>query len=333
LFGFIEMKGFDVSIGPRDLRLPVKWMVFVAIASMAIAGSYFVYAWGKPQWPGGSSPLGLAYGVAAAAIMLFEFLLWPRKKVRSWRVGSGKFWLRAHIWLGILTIPLVLFHSGFLWGGQLSAVLSVLFIIVIASGFFGLLMQWILPRLMLETLPAETIYSQIDYVAEHNYRSAAELVAAVCGKPIDTWLKVDSQESKSDRPFVVVGAMRSEGNVRGKVLKTQMPAASLDHVEALSDSFERTIAPYLRHGKTANRQLHVPAQCQALFRDLNRKLPPAAHAVVDALEGLCDQRRQFDQQRVMHSWLHGWLCLHVPLSLAVVILMIIHAFVALKYWW
>jgi hypothetical protein len=34
----------------------------------------------------------------------------------------------------------------------------------------------------------------------------------------------------------------------------------------------------------------------------------------------------------MHGWLHSWLCIHVPLSVALVGLMFVHIFVALKYW-
>ena len=61
-------------------------------------------------------------------------MLWPRKHFRVWRIGMVKTWLRAHIWLGLLTVPLILLHSGFTWGGQLTTILAWLFIIVIASG-------------------------------------------------------------------------------------------------------------------------------------------------------------------------------------------------------
>jgi hypothetical protein len=34
----------------------------------------------------------------------------------------------------------------------------------------------------------------------------------------------------------------------------------------------------------------------------------------------------------MHRWLHGWLSIHLPLSMALLILLAAHVFVALKYW-
>jgi hypothetical protein len=306
--------------------------MFVALSTVGIAVGYFFSAKGKPEWPGGSTPVGLAFGFFAAVIMLFEVFLWPRKKVRTWRIGTAKLWLRAHIWLGLLTVPLILFHSGFLWGGQLSTVLTILFIVVILSGLFGVLMQWILPRVMLEKLPAETIYSQIDHLSEENYRSAAELVAAACGKPVEGWLQAVPDEEQPERPFVVVGAVRSAGSVRGKVLETRVPLTALENVERLDDCFETTIGPYLLRGSASGSLLHSAEGSAAWFHDLKRNLPSAAHDVVDTLEGLCEQRREFDLQRRMHAWLHGWLCVHVPLAVALIGFMFVHAFIALKYW-
>ena len=34
----------------------------------------------------------------------------------------------------------------------------------------------------------------------------------------------------------------------------------------------------------------------------------------------------------MHFWLHSWLWVHFPLSIALVILMGVHVFAAFKFW-
>ena len=57
-----------------------------------------------------------------------------------------------------------------------------------------------------------------------------------------------------------------------------------------------------------------------------------AVTIADALEGLCEQRRQYGLQIQLHGWLHGWLCVRVPLSVALIGLMLVHIVVALKYW-
>src|SRR5262249_54551883 len=124
---------------------------------------------------------GFACGVAGGAIILFEFALWGRKKVRSWRVGRLPVWMAGHIWLGLLSVPLLILHSGFRLGGLLSATLMILFLLVILSGVYGLLLQQFLPRRMLQDVPAETIYSQIDRVVAQLEHDAERLVDLTCG--------------------------------------------------------------------------------------------------------------------------------------------------------
>jgi hypothetical protein len=87
-----------------------------------------------------------------------------RKKIPLWRVGTVQRWLRAHIWLTILTIPLILMHSGFRLGGPMTTFLMVLYGVVMVSGFYGLFLQHLMPRLMKERLPAETVFEQIPHI-------------------------------------------------------------------------------------------------------------------------------------------------------------------------
>ena len=82
------------------------WAVGAALISLAASGWYFWSASGSAAWPGGSSLPGFTFGIAGGLIILFEILLWWRKKVRTWRIGRTQTWLRAHIWLGLLSVPL-----------------------------------------------------------------------------------------------------------------------------------------------------------------------------------------------------------------------------------
>lgn len=112
----------------------------------------------------GGTPLGLAFGAISLAIFVFAALLSLRKKVPLWRIGTVQRWLRAHIWLTLLTIPLVLLHSGFHLGGPMTTLLMVLYAIVMVSGIYGLILQHVMPRLMKERLPAETVFEQIPHI-------------------------------------------------------------------------------------------------------------------------------------------------------------------------
>src|SRR5947207_7851492 len=159
----------------------VPWFVFVCLATIA-AGILYVgdfHPARLPAWihlPGsliqrptehhtvGGTPLGLWFGAISLGIFVFAALLSLRKKIPLWRVGTVQRWLRAHIWLTILTIPLVILHSGFRFGGPMTTFLMVLYGVVMVSGFYGLFLQHLMPRLMKERLPAETVFEQIPHI-------------------------------------------------------------------------------------------------------------------------------------------------------------------------
>ena len=69
------------------------WMIFFLLATIASTAAFFAFAYGPygdpTGWPGGSSLPGLIFGVLGGLIILFEFLLWFRKKVRVWRIGRA----------------------------------------------------------------------------------------------------------------------------------------------------------------------------------------------------------------------------------------------------
>ncbi len=311
-----------------------SWIAVFLLGTIAASVAYGAWSIDKPRWPGGSSPPGLLFGILAGLIMLFEFFLWPRKKVRAWRIGSAQVWMRAHIWLGFLTVPLIVLHSGFTLGGQVSTVLTILFGIVIVSGVFGLVLQQFLPRMMLQRVPAETIYSQIDYVSEQAYWNAEDLIEATCGAAIgeEESLRPRLRKAESAAAFVTVGAVRSVGSVQGKVLQTQVPAAAAVNSDILRDCFLKTIGPYLLAGGKSRLALRSQTAAAEFFGKLRGGLGPGGGGLVEALESLCEQRRQYDLQIQMHGWLHSWLCVHVPLSTALIGLMCIHIFFALKFW-
>lgn len=138
-----------------------------AIASAAILALavviYVPYSLGSLP-PSGGSPLGLAYGIAGFGAMVVVTLLALRKKVPIWRIGRTQTWMRAHLWLGALSLPLILLHAGFLFGHGLTSVLMWLFAIVYASGFYGAYLQHTMPRRLMREVPMETIYDQIGHV-------------------------------------------------------------------------------------------------------------------------------------------------------------------------
>ncbi len=139
-----------------------------SIASFAILGAsvaiYIRYAFESPQGPRGGSTIGLTFGIIGFAFMLFAGLLGARKRVPTWRIGRAQAWMRGHLWLGFLSLPMILFHGGFHFGGTLTRVLMWLLIFTVFSGVFGAVLQHYIPRVMTSDVPLETIYDEIGRV-------------------------------------------------------------------------------------------------------------------------------------------------------------------------
>jgi hypothetical protein len=322
-----------VLILSKNWRHHRSWFWFVVLVTVLSTVWYVLWSRSQSTLPGGASWPGFTFGVLGGLIILFEMLLWWRKRVRAWRIGRAQVWMRAHIWLGLLSLPLLILHSGFRFGGDLATILMLLFIVVILSGIWGLAMQQFLPRKMLEEVPAETIYSQIGVVVNKLRDEADRLVLATCGPPEgEVALTGANHGAGEPEPFLTVGAIRSAGKTQGKVFQTRVPSAPVPGTELLRDFHRAEIDPFLEAGDARPSPLQVPSQAAVLFRDLRTKLDPAAYSAIDSLEGLCEQRRQFDYQARLHFWLHCWLWVHLPLSVALVILMVIHIVKASMYW-
>jgi hypothetical protein len=299
----------------------VGWWIWESIAS--------------EQLVGGGSLSGLACGVAAALVILFEMLLWPRKIFRRLRLIPAKYWMAAHIWFGLASLPLAIAHCGLHLGGWLPTSLMVLFVLTILSGLYGLAVQNILPRWMLWNLPAETIYNQIDYVAQLTVEDARQALLAACGRRVTTETKANVDPvpdliPASSEP-IVIGAIRGVGRTRGRsVITPKFRDVSAD-AEPLWTAFEE-IQPFLLEGKRASTPVTHPAGAAQYFQTLRGACGKDSGIVVEMLQSYCDQRRQFDTQQTCHRWLHAWLPFHIAVSVAVSVLLAMHIYTALKYW-
>jgi hypothetical protein len=293
------------------------------------------------EFLGGDSVVGLVCGIAAALIIIFEMLLWPRKALRRLRLAPAKHWMAAHIWFGLACLPLAMLHAGCqVPNSMLAITLMIALLLAVISGVYGLVLQNILPSWMLRHLPAETIYSQINYVSQQAVEDAHRLLLAVCGpdparSPEEMGQhRASAADASLAEPgvpqAVVVGAVRTTGNVRGRVLRTTAVLASKEDASILWDAF-RALRPFLLRGASAGGPVADTRNADRWFDLLRRSCTPAGHEILNALQQLCDQRRQFDVQRRVHYWLHGWIPLHVGLSVAVVILLAAHIITALKY--
>ena len=81
---------------------------------------------------------GHGVGVLATMFMLLNFIYPLRKRLALFK-GKGSIapWLRFHVFVGIMSPLIILFHTAFQWGNQLATSTYVSVVIVVATGLVG----------------------------------------------------------------------------------------------------------------------------------------------------------------------------------------------------
>ena len=95
--------------------------------------------------------------------------------------------------------------------------------------------------------------------------------------------------------------------------------------------YAREVGPYLSGAARKETTLADAERSSLLFKLQRESTPQAFHETLDQLERITGEARRLHAQRRVHRWLHGWLLVHVPLSAALVVLVIVHAIVAASY--
>lgn len=85
--------------------------------------------------------VGLA---GVAVVMSYPF----RKQIYRRRAGALRYWMLAHIYVGIIAAVVLVFHSGPRTGGLLTSALYVAFDVTILSGLIGIASYIVAPRIM-----------------------------------------------------------------------------------------------------------------------------------------------------------------------------------------
>jgi hypothetical protein len=338
------------------------WMLasLVLVATGAVV--YVPYAAWSPQGPRGGSGLGLTYGIVGTAFIVVCLLLGVRKKVPTWRIGRAEVWMRMHLWLGLASLALILFHSGFRFGGVMSTILMIVFLVVVGSGIVGLLIQHYLPRWMMDELPRETVYEEIPHVLDQLRLEAGLLVWAACGSLTEDQLSLpqvlksvketlDQQRKAAEaaqatpdwQPAVTTFyrelelralSLEEVRDVMDDLMKgalKELPASPPPESARLKEFYFEVLRPFLADDGVKSHPLADVRRRDVAFSRLRAVLPPLLHPMVDDLLDLCEERRQLWLQERFHVWLHGWLYVHVPLSMALLILTAMHAVMSLRY--
>jgi hypothetical protein len=281
-------------------------VVSTLILALAIV-VYIPYA-RAPAPPSGGSILGLVYGIVGFGFMAFVTLLSLRKKFPIWRIGRTQSWMRGHLWLGALSLPLILLHAGLLFGHGLTSILMWLFVVVYASGVFGAYLQHTMPRRIMRDVPMETIYDQIGHVREQLLDEGDTVVADACGS-----LQVEV-------PVAASGAVALASVIR----------VAADDTAPLREFYVGEMRAFLQ-APTRRHALANETTAATRFSRLRALVQPELAGALSDLENICEEERQLLRQEKMHGRLHAWLVVHVPLSFALMTLAVVHIVMALRF--
>ena len=126
-----------------------------------------------------SSPLGMAFGIAAALALVVVMLYSVRRSMPAVRrFGPTQRYLQIHLWGGAAFLVLFLLHSGFgIPSGLLAFLLWALSVWVVLTGAAGLGLQRLVPRVL---EPASSFEVHLDRVPQlvEQLRTKADAAAA-----------------------------------------------------------------------------------------------------------------------------------------------------------
>jgi hypothetical protein len=297
------------------------WII-ACIVALALGTAFYIPYALSVKGPQGGSATGIIYGSLGSAMMLFAGLLGARKKFPVWRVGRATTWMRGHLWLGLLSFPFILFHSGFSLGAApLTRTLMVLFIIVVGSGIVGAVLQEFIPRVITARVPMETVYEQIDSVCQQLDEEAATVGAEICSA-LEGDLEFANQTQRSEAA--------AAGTMGGLTFASAL-GADEGFAKTMRTFLDDEVKPYLLQDGGRGRVLADKERTSAMFRQFKILCPEDLWPRLDDLENICEEKRDLDRQRVLHRILHGWLLVHIPASYALLLLGAVHAVVALRY--
>ena len=99
--------------------------------------------------------------------------------------------------------------------------------------------------------------------------------------------------------------------------------------EELRSFYLTTVRPFLA-GSGKKGRLSDITEASRAFAQMRGTLPVELHNTLESLQAFCEEHRQFTEQIRIRAWLHYWLAIHIPFSIALFVLMAAHIVLALR---
>lgn len=165
------------------------WAAF--FTNLFIGTVYLFVVWTTKEIPAASEFFGHTLGIVGFLLMLMTETLYSiRKRMGSARWGRMVYWLKFHIFTGLVGPFMVLLHSSWKFAG-LAGLVMLLTVIVVVSGFIGRYIYTAIPRTV-NGLALEE--EEIDRMIQETEAS------------LQAWLQAQSEETRK----VVEGLLHAE---------------------------------------------------------------------------------------------------------------------------
>ena len=216
-----------------------------------------------------------------------------RKKVTYPPMLRSSTWLQMHIYVGLLSIVLFLFHilhTGFrLPNGALETTLAILFVTVAGSGIVGLFLSRTLPK-RLAVRGQEVLFERIPMFRRELRERAERLV-------VDSADETHHNTLSDFYTRRLVGFFAGPRHFWGHLLQSSRPLHSL----------------------------------VGELRSLQRYLNPEEQRVAGELVTIVEAKDGLDYHRAMQALLKGWLFVHIPLTFILILIGLAHAVLAMAF--
>ena len=150
------------------------WRPIFFILLLAATGSFIWYK--QHEYPHGGSRWGLVYGTIGFFLCYLLAFFGIRKRWYRSTFGTVEQWMQSHIYLGILALVILIYHTGGRFNDKVAVATLILVAIVVASGVLGAILYVTVPRMLTEVesnLTVGEISEQLNQLAKQMARIAS----------------------------------------------------------------------------------------------------------------------------------------------------------------
>jgi hypothetical protein len=268
------------------------WAKISLVIAVALVGSYIVYS--QQTTPNGRTIAGFLYGVLGLLALLLLMYYGVRKRTYRKKQWSLQGWLSFHCYVGVLTLLIVPMHAGFSLHYNIHTLAFVLLAIVVVSGMVGAGLYYLIPR-QFSQFGAELAYVGTSTI-DTEINQLLQHMHALSQDKSNAFARKGLEEMQRGLPTRPVGW-------RLLFHRTPLATSLATHIQEFDADLQ-----------------NIPAAEREAFKRLG----------VLATQKWELERRLVSQMR-LQNLLEAWLYVHLPISIALMVAVLLHIIVVFYY--